>query len=183
MQSPILLIADDVPSFPFEAFQRKLGIRIVRVSTRRAALAALRKREFSLVIADAAQAKLESPPIERLVHNAGVAPVLEVDFKSASLASLVHQIRREHLRIKKESERVRATTIATLQGQLREPLSGLLLESQLALRLADARVSGRLTNIVALARKLSEQLQLPGEAKEGELSRTHHIASSIMSSR
>ena len=122
MQSPILLIAD-IPSFPFDALQSELGIPIVCASNRRVALAELRKREFSLIIAGASQAKLESTPIERLVHNAGTAPVLEVDFTLVSLTGLVHQIQRARLRIKEESDRVRTMTIATLQGQLREPLS------------------------------------------------------------
>ena len=163
MQSSILLITADIKSFPLDVVQRKLKVRIVLVPNRRSALAALPKREFSLVVAADQKSDENCIGSAVLMQNAGGAAVVELNFDGLEISRIVHQIRAALDRALYERERARQAAIAALQGELRSSLSGLLLESQLALRESDSASRPKIANLVFLAGQLSERLKFPVE--------------------
>jgi signal transduction histidine kinase len=160
MSSPILLIAPDTASIVItDALCRELNLPSVRTSNRRAGLAALRRGEYALVLLDEGLADTNAVATDILFQNAGVTPVLEINFALAGVARIVRQVRAALHRRTQEQARARAAATESLQSELRASLSGLLLESQLALRDAAPEQEPKLRHLVRLAGDLRDRLR------------------------
>lgn len=165
MQSFILLISDNTENRCLnrciDELQTVLAIPIVRVATLRLGLKALKERTFSLVIDS--RSALEEADSESLARAAGLTPVLKLDLMVTPPSILVRQVRSELNRFATEQLYARNAAIAHLRGELRDSLTGLLLESQLALREVDASRHPKLVSIVQSATKLCARLKLEAE--------------------
>ena len=160
MQSPILLIAPGPASLVItDVLRRELNLPAVRTSNRRAGLAALRRGEYSLVLLDESLAETSAAATDVLVQNAGDAPVLEMNLAQSGPARIVRQVRATLHRRAQEQTRARAAAAESLQGELRASLSGLLLESELALRDAPPEQAPKLKQLVRLAGDLRDRLR------------------------
>lgn len=159
LQSSILLISSDADPAYVNHLQTELAVMVVHAVNLRAGLRALREQSFSLVILSASGFG-DPTSVDLISSTAGLVPVFETDLKSHSPSSLLHQVRSILSRIEAEQLCARNAAIAHLRGELRESLTGLLLESQLALREVDASKHPRLVSVVQLAKGLSTRLKL-----------------------
>lgn len=160
MPSSILLISPEAPALIVaEALRRSLNLVSVRASSRRAGLAALRRDEYTLVLLDEGLAEADLVATDILFQSAGTAPVLEIDFGSAGPVRIVRQVRSALHRRAQDEARARIAAAASLQNELRASLSGLLVESQLALREANPAQAPKLRHLVELAGDLRDRLR------------------------
>ena len=137
----------------------RFAARVECVSDRLQGLAALRAGSFDLVLIEEYLLQADPQTAEILVSGAGAAPVLEVNFGFSSVERVVRQVRSAFAQRAQDERKARAAALAQLHSRLNEPLSGLLLESQLALKQAGAESAPALQRIVALAGELREQLR------------------------
>ena len=162
MPSPILLISGQADSGRINELRTNLATPILQVADIRLAVKALKEQTFSLLMLDM-RASEDPTKSGLLVEVAGITPVLEIDLTTATISTLLHKIRSMRSRIAAEQVRARNAAIAHLQGELRDSLTGLLLESQLALREVDASRHPKLVNVVRMATQLSARLKLEAE--------------------
>lgn len=160
MQSSILLIAPEAASQAIaDALRHELNLSPSRASTRRSGLAALRRNQYSLVLIDEQLVESDGLATELIFQNAGSAPVLEIDFPLTSTDRVVRQARIALQRRADDERKAREAASASLQAELRSALSGLLLESQLALREARPEQPPKLRQLVQMAGDLRDRLR------------------------
>jgi DNA-binding NtrC family response regulator len=161
MPSPILLIApESIARAVADALRRSLDVVVETAANRRTGLAALRRGEFCLVLLDEALAAADPQATDLLYQNAVSAPVLEINFIITGPQRIVRQARAALTRRAHDLAQARAAAAATLHGELNASLTGLLLESQLALREACPEHEEKLKHLVELAGKLRHQLRI-----------------------
>lgn len=161
MPSPILLIAPEAASLVVtEVLHRELNLPAVHKSNRRAGLAALRRGEYSLVLIDESLSERDPTGADLLFQNAGAAPVIEMNLAAAGPARIVRHARAALRRRAQDEARARVAAAASLENELRASLSGLLLESQLALRAARPEQAPKLRTLVQLAGDLRDRLRV-----------------------
>lgn len=161
MSLPILLIAPESTALPVaDALRRNLDAAVETAYNRRAGLAALRRSEFCLVLLDEALAAADTQTADLLYQNAVSAPVLEVNFIITGQQRIVRQARSALTRRAHDLAQAKASVTADLHSKLNASLTGLLLESQLALREAGPDQEEKLRHVVELAGKLRNQLRM-----------------------
>jgi len=158
MPSPILLIAPE--SAAADALRRHLDAVVETATNRRAGLAALRRGEYCLVLLDESLAVADAQAADLLYQNAVSAPVLEINFVITGPQRIVRQARAALRRRAHDLSKAREAATAALHSELNASLTGLLLESQLALREASPEQEQKLKHVVELAGKLRNQLRL-----------------------
>lgn len=161
MQSTILLISPEAGGQAIaDALRQELNAVVTRLSSRRAGLATLRRSQFSLILLDEALAEADPRVTDLLFQNAGAAPVLEIGMARVPAVRVVRQARTALQRRAADERRAREMAAASLEAELRASLSGLLLESQLALREALPEQAPKLRHLVQLAGNLRERLRV-----------------------
>jgi hypothetical protein len=160
MPHAILIIAPTLAAEPIaEALRTDLDAAVEISPHRRAGLAALRRSEFSLVLLEESLAELDPRGADLLYQNAGIAPVLELNFVVSKAPRIVRQVRSALAHRAQDAVKARAAAVASLQNDLGASLTGLLLESQLALREALPAQEPKLRRLVALAGELRHRLR------------------------
>ena len=161
MPSPILLIAPESTARTVaDALRRSLDATVEIAINRRAGLAALRRSEYCLVVLDESLATADAQAADLLYQNAVSAPVLEINFIIAGPQRIVRQARAALTRRAQDLAQARVVVTAALHSELNSSLTGLLLESQLALRVASPAQEEKLKHVVELAGKLRNQLRM-----------------------
>ncbi len=160
MDSPILLIATEAAALPVaEALRRDLEKTVEVAPTRLAGLSSLRRGDYSLVLLDEGLAAADPESADLIYQSSAAAPVLEVNFAICTAARVVRQTRAALLRRAHDESQARAAVAASLQNELSASLTGLLLESQLALRDASPEQAPKLQHLVELAGGLRNLLR------------------------
>jgi hypothetical protein len=160
MPHAILIIAPTLAAEPIaDALRTELDAAVEISPHRRAGLAALRRSEFSLVLLEESLAELDPRGADLLYQNAGIAPVLELNFVISKAPRIVRAVRSALAHRVQDGVKARAAAIVTLQNELNASLSGLLLESQLALRDATPAQEPKLRHLVELASDLRNRLR------------------------
>lgn len=161
MPLPILLIAPESAAVSVSASLRKdLDAMVEMVSNRRAGLAALRRGEYALVLLDESIAAADSETTDMIYQNANAAPVLEINFAIAGAPRIVRQVRSALSRRAHDQAQARAAAASLLHSELNASLTGLLLESQLALREATPEQAPKLRHVIELAGDLRNRLRV-----------------------
>jgi hypothetical protein len=156
----VLLIAPEATARPIaDALRADLRAEVETTPSRRSALASLRRREFEVVLLDESLASAEPAAADLLYQSAGVTPIVELNFAISSASRIVRQTRAALARRSQETIRARAAAAVSLQGELNAALSGILLESEMALRDASPDQAPRLRHLVQLAGDLRERLR------------------------
>jgi hypothetical protein len=159
MTDAILIIAPEPTAEPIaEALRHSLKTAVEVAPHRRAGLAALRRGEFSLVLMEEALAGVDPEGADLLYQNAGSAPLLEVNLAISGAPRIVRQARAALARRAHDHAQARSAAARSLQHELGAALTGMLLESQLALREAPPPQAARLERLVELARDLRGRL-------------------------
>jgi hypothetical protein len=158
MPPTILLIAPASTALPVaDALRHDLRAEVEMTPNRRAALASLRRNDFSLVLIDES---LATPDTADLIYqNAGGALMVELNFAISSAGRIVRQTRATLARRGQDQAKALATATTTLHNELNSLLAGILLESELALREATPAQAPRLRHLVKLAGNLRDRLR------------------------
>ena len=143
----------------------QLALQIEVATTRRAGLQALRLGTYAVVVVE--ESLVEADPLwaDLVWKHAGLAMPVQVNFGISGSARLAREVRAALLR--RDSERVIARRAAAqeIENELKSSVTGLLLESELALR----EVSGsksldiKLRHLVELASTLRARLRANAE--------------------
>ena len=144
----------------------QLGMEVEIAAGRKAALAALRLREFSAVVVDETMAECDPAAAETIWEHAGLAIPLQVNFALSGAARLIREIRAAlHRREREQALAHRAA--AAIETELKGTVAGLLLHSQLALNGSEltSPIAERLRMVATLAGNLRQQLSVPIEAR------------------
>jgi len=156
MMHPILIIADEASARGVaDMLQRELDMAVEVVSTRRAGLAALRRGDYSLLLLEEGLAASDAEATELLYQKALATPVLELNIALSGAPRVLRQVRAALTR--RTYDQAQAREAAAIE--LKSSLTGLLLESQLALREAQPGQSAKLRHLVELAGNLCDRLQ------------------------
>jgi hypothetical protein len=133
---------------------------------RKAALAALRRREYLAVVIDETLAECDPAAAEKICDQAGLAIPMQINFAISGASRLVREIRAALNRREREQTLARRAAAAAIEAELKTTVAGLLLHSQLALNGAGvpAAVADRLRMVADLAGSLRQQLSAPSEA-------------------
>lgn len=141
----------------------QLGLKVEWAPDRKAALAALRRREYSAVVVDESLAEADPAGADLFCKHAGLAVPLQLNFALASSARLVREVRAALARRSQEQMLAMRAAAGALEGELRLTIAGLLLQSQLAL--ADPtlppQAAIKLKVVADLAATLRRQLEQP----------------------
>jgi hypothetical protein len=143
----------------------QLGMEVEVAEGRRAALAALRRREFAAVVVDETMAECDPAAAEAIWEHAGLAIPLQINFALSGAARLIREIRAALHRREREQMLARRAATAAIEAELKTTVAGLLLNSQLALNGSEvpALVADKLRVVADLAGSLRQQLSAPLE--------------------
>jgi len=129
-------------------------------NSRKAAISALKRGQYSAVVLDEGIADSDPAGVDLLWEQAGLAVPVQVSFALAGAQRLAREIRMALQRRERDRALAHEAAAAAIQTELKSTLSGLLLHSQLAL--ADREVSPPLAEklrvVADLAGALRQQL-------------------------
>ena len=145
----------------------QLSMEVEVAEGRKAALAALRRREYLAVVIDETLAECDPAAAEKICDQAGLAIPMQINFAISGAARLVREIHAALNRREREQTLARRAAAAAIEAELKTTVAGLLLHSQLALNGAGvpAAVADRLRMVADLAGSLRQQLSAPSEMR------------------
>jgi signal transduction histidine kinase len=145
----------------------QLGMEVEVAEGRKAALAALRRREFAAVVVDETMAECDPAAAEAILDHAGLAIPLQINFALSGAGRLIREIRAALHRREREQMLARRAAAAAIESELKTTLAGLLLHSQLALAGSDVPtpIADKLRVVADLAGNLRQQLSAPSQAR------------------
>ncbi|MDR3750878.1 MAG: hypothetical protein P4K94_05265 [Terracidiphilus sp.] len=145
----------------------QLGMEVEVAEGRKAALAALRRREFSVVVVDETMAECDPAAAEAICERAGLAIPLQINFALSGAARLTREIRAALHRREREQTLARRAAAAAIESELKTTIAGLLLHSQLALSGSEqsSPIADKLRMVADLAGNLRQQLSAPLEIR------------------
>jgi hypothetical protein len=145
----------------------QLGMEVEMADGRKAALGALRRREFAAVVMDETMAECDPASAEAIWEHAGLAIPLQINFALSGAARLVREIRAALHRREREQTLARRAAAATIETELKSTVAGLLLHSQLALNGSEisSPAADRMRMVANLAGSLRQQLNSPMMAR------------------
>ena len=159
MNRPILIIAkEDTARAVSDLLQRELDRAVEIAPSRRAGLATLRRAEYSLILLDENVATADVDITESLYEKALATQILEINFAISNSHRILRQVRAAFTRRAHDQAQAREAAAIILQNDLKSSLTGLLLESQLALREAPPSTAAKLRHLVELAGDLRNRL-------------------------
>ena len=146
-----------------DVISAQLGMEVDVAEGRRTALAALRRREFSVVVVDETIAECDPAAAEAIWEHAGLAIPLQINFAISGAARLVREIRAALRRREREQMLARRAAAEAIETELKSTVAGLLLQSQLALNGGEvpSPVAERLRVVADLAGSLRQRLSAP----------------------
>jgi hypothetical protein len=141
----------------------QLGMEVEVAEGRKAALTALRRREFSAVVVDETMAECDPAAAEAICERAGLAIPLQINFALSGAARLTREIRAALHRREREQTLARRAAAAAIETELKTTIAGLLLQSQLALSGSEqsSPIADKLRMVADLAGNLRQQLSSP----------------------
>ena len=137
-----------------------LSLQCEAAQGRKAAIGALRRSEYAVIVVDEALIDTDATGAEQIWEHAGRAIPLQVNFALSGAQRLAREIRMALTRGERERALAREAAAAAIDNELKSTVAGLLLHSQLALtdRGVPAPVAEKLRVVADLASSLREQL-------------------------
>jgi DNA-binding NtrC family response regulator len=157
-QHNVLLISPLVEASNVAAsLESLLGCSVMVAASHRAALIALRHSEYAVVVVDDCMAEGNAVAAEQLWQSLGMAVPVQVNFAFSGASRLAREVqaaigRREHQQV----VAMRAA-VSQLENDLKTTVTGLLLQSQLAL--AEPQLTEKLTGKLELVAELAGSLR------------------------
>ncbi len=148
------------------AIGRQLGLAVELAQNRRAALAALRRREYSVMVLDEGLIEADPAGAEVLWQQAGLAIPVQVNLGISGCNRVLREVRAALQRRERELSLAMRAATRLMEGEMNTTITGLLLQTQLALAepTLPAIVASKLQQVVELAGALRDQLRHPPEA-------------------
>jgi CheY-like chemotaxis protein len=148
------------------AIGRQLGLAVELAQNRRAALAALRRREYSVMVLDEGLIEADPAGAEVLWQQAGLAIPVQVNLGISGCNRVLREVRAALQRRERELSLAMRAATQLMEGEMNTTITGLLLQTQLALAepALPANLAAKLQQVVNLAGTLRDQLRHPPEA-------------------
>jgi hypothetical protein len=145
----------------------QMGMEVEVAAGRKAAQAALRRREFAAVVVDETMAECDPAAAEAIWEHAGLAIPMQINFALSGASRLIREIRAALHRREREQTLARRAAAAAIETELKTTVAGLLLNSQLALSGSGAAspIADKLRVVADLAGSLRQQLSAPFEVR------------------
>jgi len=145
------------------ALASALGLAVEIASARAAGLRLLGRRSYSAVVVDQLLADADPEGAALLWKQAGLAVPLELNFAIASPSRLEREIRAALSRREREQQVASRAVAAAADSALKNAVTGILLESELALSEAGIppQLQARLEHLASMAAQLRNQLGAP----------------------
>lgn len=139
----------------------QVGSRVEVAASRRAALAALRRAKFGVVVVEESLAELDPEWADQVWDLAGLAIPVQVNFAISGSARLSREVKAALARRDGEQAVARRAAVTEIENDLKSAVTGLLLESQLVLRepAIPASLEPKLRHLAELAGVLRERLR------------------------
>lgn len=146
-----------------DAIGRQLGLAVELAQNRRAALAALRRREYAVMVLDEGLAEADPAGAEVLWQQASLAIPVQVNLGISGCNRVLREVRAALQRREREQSLAMRAAAQLIEGEMNTTLTGLLLQTQLALAepTLPANVAIKLQQVVELAGVLRDQLRHP----------------------
>ncbi len=140
---------------------RALGSLVQVAAGHRAGVIALRHREFSVVVIDDCMAETNPGAADLLWQSLGMAVPVYTNFAFAGGARLAREVQAAILRREQQQVHALRAAASQLENELKSTVTGLLLQSQLALAepALTPRLTGKLTLVAELAGSLRRRLE------------------------
>src|SRR6516165_4086497 len=116
-----------------EVVSKQLAMKVEVAEGRRSALAVLRLKEFAAVVVDESLAECDSEAADTIWERSGLAMPLQINFARSGAARIIREIRAALHRRERERVLAHRAAKAAVEIELRDTLTGLLLQSELAL--------------------------------------------------
>lgn len=138
----------------------RLKLTMEIASTRAAALRLLSRRSYAMVILDHILSESDADGAELIWKSSGVAIPLQVNFALAGSARLEREIRSALARREREHQLAMSAAAAAVDDELKNAITGFLLESRLALAEQNIppRLESRLRTLAEMADRLRQRL-------------------------
>lgn len=142
------------------ALAEKLGLAVEMASTRAAALRLLTRRTYAAVVLDQILAEADPEGAELIWRSAGLAIPIPMHFAVAGVERVEREVRAALARRHRESQLAAAAATAALDAEIKNGVTAMLLESQLALARAEEspEIADRLRTLARIAGQLREKL-------------------------
>ncbi len=127
----------------------------------RAGLKALRHADYSVVVMDDCLADAKPGAAELLWRNFGMAVPMQINFAFYSGARLAREVQAAIVRREQQQARALRAAASLLENDLKSTLTGLMLQSQLALAEPELtpKIAGKLELVAELAGSLRRRLE------------------------
>jgi hypothetical protein len=160
-QTVLMVSAADGAERCAAAVARQLNLTVEIAGNRRSALAAVRRGEYSVILVEESLAEGDPAWADLLAQNAGFALPMQVNFAINGCTRLVREVRSVLLRRERELALARQAAVTELQNELKSSVTGLLLQSELALREPSVppELAPKLRQLVAMVGAIREQLR------------------------
>jgi CheY-like chemotaxis protein len=146
------------------ALAEGLALTVEIASSRAAALRLLQRRAYAVVVLDQTLAEADAEGADLVWKYAGLAIPLQINFALAGCARLEREIRAALARRQREQQLAALAATAELDAELKNAVTGFLLESRLALEEKDlpAGIECRLRTLAGIANRMRERLSGAG---------------------
>ena len=147
------------------AIGRQLGVAVEVAENRRAALTALRRREYSVMVLDESLVEADPAGAEVLWQQAGLAVPIQVNLGISGCNRVLREVRAALQRRERELSLAMRAAAQIMEAEMNTTLTGLLLQTQLALDepMLPSSTAVKLRQVVELAGALRDQLRTPPE--------------------
>jgi hypothetical protein len=138
----------------------QLAFPVEIAGSRKNGLARLRRHEYSIVVVDDAIAESDPEGAELLWKHAGLAVPVQINFAISGTARLVREVRAALARREQEQALAMRAAAVAVESELRDTVTGLILQSQLALAepALSPQLSAKLKTVADLAGSLKHRL-------------------------
>jgi len=153
------LIVTDIDGIEVAAagLAERLRLTVEIAATRSAALRLLGRRDYAIVVLDQQLAEADPEGADLLCKSAGLAIPFQISFALSGIARLEREVQAALVRRHREQQLAQSAAAASLDAELKNAVTGLLLESQLAL--AEPGISPRIEARLRTLAKLAEGLR------------------------
>lgn len=165
-QSVLLVTAMSGAENCASAIGRQLALSVEVAQNRRTALAALRRREYSVLVLDESLVEADPAGAEVLWQQAGLAVPIQVNLGISGCNRILREVRAALQRRERELALALRAATRLMESEMNTTLTGLLLQTQLALAepALPANIAAKLQQVVQLAGVLRDQLHPPPPA-------------------
>ncbi len=142
-----------------------IGARVEIAPGRKAALLAIKREEFGLVVIEESLAEADLAWAEHIWQLSGSALPLELNLATSGTARLTREVKAALARRDREQALARKAIAREMEDELKSAVTGIMLESELALRepALPPPLQPKLRRLVELAGTLRERLRRAGD--------------------